>query len=57
VRRVYGARRERAGWLAQRANLRLRVAAKRVLGLDASGDRATLEGARKATSIPELPAR
>ncbi len=57
VRRVYGGRRERTGWLAQRANLRLRIAAKRVLGLDASGDRATLEGARSATSIPELPAR
>jgi len=56
VQRVYGARRERAGWLAQRANLRLRVAAKGVLGLDASADRATLEGARSATSIPELPA-
>jgi N-acetylglucosaminyl-diphospho-decaprenol L-rhamnosyltransferase len=56
VQRVYGARRERAGWLAQRANLRLRVAAKGVLGMDASADRATLEGARSATSIPELPA-
>jgi N-acetylglucosaminyl-diphospho-decaprenol L-rhamnosyltransferase len=56
VRRVYGARRERAGWLAQRANLRLRVAAKGVLGVDASPDRAALEAARGVTSVPVLPA-
>jgi N-acetylglucosaminyl-diphospho-decaprenol L-rhamnosyltransferase len=56
VQRVYGTRRERAGWLAQRANLRLRVIAKGVMGIDASTDRATLEGARGATSFPDLAA-
>ena len=56
VERAYGTRRERAGWLAQRANLRLRVMAKGAMGLDASADRATLEGARGATSFPDLAA-
>jgi GT2 family glycosyltransferase len=56
VRRVFGARRERAGWLAHRANLRLRVVAKTLLGLDVRSDRAALEGARSATSVPDLPA-
>jgi len=48
VRRLYGARRERAGWLAQRLNLRLRIAAKRALGRDASADRTVLEATRNA---------
>lgn len=48
VRRVYGARRERAGWLAARANLRLRLAAKRALGRDAGRERAALEALRSA---------
>ncbi len=56
VRRAYGARRERAGWLAQRVNLRLRVAAKRALGRDASSDRDALEATRNADSVPNLPA-
>ncbi len=56
VRRAYGARRERAGWLAQRVNLRLRVAAKGALGRDASSDRDALEATRNADSVPNLPA-
>ena len=56
VRRAYGARRERAGWLAQRVNLRLRVAAKGALGRDAGSDRDALEATRNADSVPNLPA-
>ena len=56
VRRAYGARHERAGWLAQRVNLRLRVAAKRALGRDASADRDALEATLSADSVPNLPA-
>jgi N-acetylglucosaminyl-diphospho-decaprenol L-rhamnosyltransferase len=56
VRRAYGARHERAGWLAQRVNLRLRVAAKCALRLDASADRDALEATRNADSVPNLPA-
>ena len=56
VRRAYGRRRERAGWLALRANLRLRVVAKGVLGVNASADRAALEATRQATFVPDLPA-
>ena len=57
VRRAYGARHERASWLAQRVNLRLRVAAKRALGRDASADRDALDATRNADSVPNLPAR
>jgi len=56
VRRAYGARHERASWLAQRVNLRLRVAAKWALGRDASADRDALDAARNADSVPNLPA-
>jgi GT2 family glycosyltransferase len=56
VRRAYGARHERAGWRAQRVNLRLRVAAKRALGRDASADRDVLDATRNADSVPILPA-
>jgi GT2 family glycosyltransferase len=56
VRRAYGARRERSGWLAQRVNLRLRVAAKTALRRDASAAREALEAARSADPIPDLPA-
>jgi N-acetylglucosaminyl-diphospho-decaprenol L-rhamnosyltransferase len=56
VRRAYGARRERASWLAQRVNLRLRVAAKCALGRDASADRDALEATRNADPVPNLPA-
>jgi N-acetylglucosaminyl-diphospho-decaprenol L-rhamnosyltransferase len=46
--RAYGRRRETAAWLAQRTNLRLRVAAKRALGHDADREAATLRAARRA---------
>jgi N-acetylglucosaminyl-diphospho-decaprenol L-rhamnosyltransferase len=54
VRRAYGVRQERAGWLAQRVNLRLRVAAKCALRRDASSDRDALEATRNADSVPHL---
>jgi GT2 family glycosyltransferase len=56
VRRAYGVRHERASWLAQRVNLRLRVAAKRALGRSASADRDALEATRNADPVPNLPA-
>jgi N-acetylglucosaminyl-diphospho-decaprenol L-rhamnosyltransferase len=56
VRRAYGSRQERASWLAQRVNLRLRVAAKRILGRDASTDRDALDATRNADPVPSLPA-
>ena len=56
VRRAYGVRHERASWLAQRVNLRLRVAAKCALGRDASANRDALEATRNADSVPNLPA-
>jgi N-acetylglucosaminyl-diphospho-decaprenol L-rhamnosyltransferase len=55
LRRAFGARRERAAWLAQRLNLRLRVIAKRLLRRDASRDEAALSAALSARSVPELP--
>lgn len=55
LRRAFGPRRERAAWLAQRLNLRLRVAAKRVLGRDASRDAAALRAAVNARRVPDLP--
>jgi GT2 family glycosyltransferase len=55
VRRAYGAAREHRAWLAQRLNLRLRVAAKRALGRDASRDRAALDAALSASRPPDLP--
>ena len=48
-------RRERASWLAQRVNLRLRVAAKRALGRDASADREALEGDAERRPGPQPP--
>jgi GT2 family glycosyltransferase len=54
VRRVYGDRAERAGWRAARANLRLRLTAKRALGRDASKDRVALDALRSAEPVPEL---
>jgi len=56
VRRAYGVRHERASWLAQRVNLRLRVAARCALGRDASAARDALEATRNADSVPNLPA-
>ena len=55
VRRAAGPRREHAGWLARRLNLRLRTAAKRLLGRDATRDRAALDAARAAREVPALP--
>ncbi len=55
VRRAYGVRHERASWLAQRVNLRLRVAAKRALGRDASTAREALDATRNADPVPSLP--
>jgi N-acetylglucosaminyl-diphospho-decaprenol L-rhamnosyltransferase len=55
LRRAFGARRERAAWLAQRLNLRLRVAAKRALRRDSSRDAAALEAALSARAVPALP--
>lgn len=56
VRRAHGTRRERSGWLAQRVNLRLRVAAKTALGRDASAASEALDATRNADSVPDLPA-
>jgi N-acetylglucosaminyl-diphospho-decaprenol L-rhamnosyltransferase len=55
LRRAFGARRERAAWLAQRLNLRLRVVAKRALGRDATRDAAALSAAMDARPVPNLP--
>jgi N-acetylglucosaminyl-diphospho-decaprenol L-rhamnosyltransferase len=55
LRRTFGERREHAAWLAQRLNLRLRVAAKRALRRDASRDAAALRAAVSARPVPDLP--
>jgi N-acetylglucosaminyl-diphospho-decaprenol L-rhamnosyltransferase len=55
LRRAFGPRPERAAWLAQRLNLRLRVVAKRALRRDASRDAAALSSAAGATPVPDLP--
>jgi GT2 family glycosyltransferase len=52
--RAYGRRRETAAWLAQRTNLRLRVAAKRALGHDADREAATLRAAGRARATRAL---
>jgi N-acetylglucosaminyl-diphospho-decaprenol L-rhamnosyltransferase len=49
LRRAYGPAAERRAWLAQRANLRLRASAKRILRRDAEAELAALEAARRAT--------
>ncbi len=54
LRRACGERRERRAWLAQRANLRLRVLAKRALRRDSSRERAELAAALSARSVPTL---
>jgi len=46
--RAYGRRREKAAWLAHRANLRLRLASKHALGRDAAREAATLRAVRRA---------
>jgi N-acetylglucosaminyl-diphospho-decaprenol L-rhamnosyltransferase len=54
LRRAYGPRREGLAWLALRANLRLRLAAKTVLGRATDRDREAVRAARSATPVPEL---
>jgi N-acetylglucosaminyl-diphospho-decaprenol L-rhamnosyltransferase len=56
VRRAFGPRRERLGWLAQRLNLRLRLIAKTALGRPASRERLALRAAAAARPV-SLPAR
>jgi N-acetylglucosaminyl-diphospho-decaprenol L-rhamnosyltransferase len=55
LRRAYGERRERRARGAQVLNLRLRIAAKRILGGDAGRDRAALDALLRAEDVPELP--
>ena len=55
VRRAYGARRERRGWLALRVNLRLRLAAKTLLRRATDRDRAAVQAVESARPVPELP--
>ncbi len=55
LRRAYGARRERRAWRALRLNLRLRLAAKTLLGRARDRDRAALASAIAAEPPPELP--
>lgn len=55
VRRAYGPRRERLGWLALRANLRLRLLLKSALGRATDRDGSALEAVRSARPVPELP--
>jgi N-acetylglucosaminyl-diphospho-decaprenol L-rhamnosyltransferase len=60
VRRAFGARRERSGWLAREVNLRLRIAAKRALRRDPTADRAALDamrGAEPTSGLPPIPNR
>jgi N-acetylglucosaminyl-diphospho-decaprenol L-rhamnosyltransferase len=52
VRRAYGTRAELRAWWAWRANLRIRLAVKRLLCLDAEPERRALRGARRATGSP-----
>jgi len=54
VRRAYGPRREFRAWLALRANLRLRLLAKRVLGRATERDRAAVEAVESAKPAPVL---
>ena len=55
VRRAYGPRRERRAWYALRANLRLRLLAKRLLGRATDRDRAAVEAVESAKPVPDLP--
>jgi GT2 family glycosyltransferase len=56
LRRAYGERRERRAREAQVLNLRLRIAAKRILGGDPARDRTALEAVLAADTAPDLPA-
>ncbi len=55
LRRAYGPRREWLGWMALRANLRLRLTAKQLLGRATDRDRAAVEAVVSARPVPELP--
>jgi GT2 family glycosyltransferase len=57
VRRAFGPRRERYGWLAQLLNLRLRATAKRVLGADAGAELDALAATRAAPPADVPPLR
>ena len=54
VRRAYGPRREALAWRALRANLRLRLIVKSLLGRATERDRAGVRAAVAATPVPEL---
>jgi N-acetylglucosaminyl-diphospho-decaprenol L-rhamnosyltransferase len=54
LRRAYGPRRELLGWLALRTNLRLRLAAKTMLGRATERDREAVRAARSARPVPDL---
>lgn len=54
VRRAYGPRRERIAWLALRANLRLRLVVKTLLGRAQERDRAAVRAVAEASPVPEL---
>jgi GT2 family glycosyltransferase len=54
IARAYGRARERRGWRAYLLRLRLRGAAKRVLGLDRAAERAELAAAREAESYEPI---
>ena len=55
VRRAYGPRREKLGWYALRANLRLRLAAKTFLRRATDRDHAAVDAVESARPVPELP--
>ena len=55
LRRAYGARREWLGWMALRANLRLRLTAKQLLRRATARDRAAMQAVLAARPAPELP--
>lgn len=54
LKQHFGAGAERRAWWAERANLRLRVATKQLLGRDHDWDALVLAGLRAARSLPEL---
>ena len=54
VRRAYGPRREWLAWRALRLNLRLRLAAKTLLGRATERDRAAVRAAVRARPAPDL---
>ncbi len=55
LRRALGERRERSARRAQLLNLRLRIAAKRILGGDVERDRAALAALLSAGTPAQLP--